>query len=133
MEVCAAGKSKRRKTAPLDSACHEGGLRGSAGRIEWCGQSPLFCGLAWLRGPALPRPNEGLLYQSDETCPGSLAVLSLCAMFPAVEYEHALDGHAATGKRDQASFDIEGQRRLADVEAQLNGGGDLVHVLPARS
>ena len=71
--------------------------------------------------------------QRDQTCPGSLAVLSLRAMFPADEYEHALGGHAATGKRGQASFDIQGQRRGADVEAQLNGSGDLVHVLPAGS
>jgi len=44
--------------------------------------------------------------QGGETCPGSLAVLCLCAMFPAVEYEHAFGGHAATGKRGQARFDI---------------------------
>src|SRR5262245_20938425 len=97
------------------------------------GQSPLCSRPARLRRFACPGPNGGLLNQRGETSPSGVAVLSLCAMFPAVEYEHALGGHAAACKSGQARFDRVGKRRRADVEAQLNGGGDLVHLLPARS
>src|SRR4030095_2871570 len=97
------------------------------------GQSPLLSGPARLGGFARPRPNGGLPNQGGETGPGGVAVLSLRAMFPAVEYEHALGSHAAACKIGQARFDRVGKRRGADVEAQLNGGGDLVHLLPAGS
>src|SRR5262245_30467769 len=97
------------------------------------GQSPLFSGPAWLRRFAQPRPNGGLLNQGGEAGAGGVAVLSLCAMFPAVEYEHALGSHAAACKSGQTRFDRVGKRRGADVEAQLNGRGDLVHLLPAGS
>ena len=95
------------------------------------GQSPLLRGSARLRGPALPWPDGGLLNQGDETCPSSLSVLSLRAVLPAVEYKHAIGGHATAGKHCQAGFDVWGKRRDTDVEAQLDGRRHLVHVLPA--
>ena len=69
-------------------------------------QSPLLRGPARLRGPALPGLDGGLLNQGDETCPSGLAVLRLRAVLPAVEYKHAMGGHAATGKHCQAGFDV---------------------------
>ena len=89
-----------------------------------------FAALARPRGPARPGPNGGLLNQRGETCPSGLAVLSLCAMFPAVEYEHAFGSHAATGKRGQTRLDVFRKRRGADVEAQLYGVATLFTFCP---
>src|SRR5687767_4818217 len=97
------------------------------------GEAPLFRGPARLRGLARPGPNGGQLNQGGEPCPGGFAVLRLRAVFPAVEDEHARGRHAAAGKSGQAGFDGEGKGRGADVEAQLDGGRDLVHVLSAGS
>ena len=98
-----------------------------------CGQSPLFGGPARLRGLAWSEPSGGLPNQRGEACPSGLAVLSLRAMFAAVEYQNTLGRHAPTGERGQSRFDVWGKRRGSDVEAQLDGSGDLVHILPAGS
>jgi hypothetical protein len=72
-----------------------------------------------------------LLNQGGETCPSGVAVLCLCAMFSAVENEHALGRHAPARKSAQARFDMWGKRRRADIEAQFNRSGDLVYILAA--
>ena len=47
--------------------------------------------------------------------------------------QHAVEGQALARKALQPSLDLLGKgRRIPDVEAQLNRGGDLVDVLPAR-
>ena len=96
-------------------------------------QSPFLRRLARLRRTARPRPNGGLPNERGETRPGGGAVLWLGAMFPAVEDEHAVGGHAAAGKRGQTRLDVAGSDEPATSKRNSTARGDLVDVLPARA
>ena len=60
-----------------------------------------------------------------------LAVSVLRAVFLGVDDEHAILRHATARDALQSLLDVVGQRRRPQrIEAQLNCGLDLVHILP---
>jgi len=70
---------------------------------------------------------------SDEPGPRGFAVLRLGAVFAAVDQQHLVHAHAGAGQRRQARFHVGRERRRADIEAKLDRGRHLVHVLPTGS
>ena len=62
-----------------------------------------------------------------------LPVLRLRSMLAAVDEQHVVRDHAVAGEIAQTLLHVVGQRRSADVEAQLDRRRHLVDVLPARS
>src|SRR3984893_14779253 len=72
-----------------------------------------------------------LLWPWDETRARGLAVLRLRAMFAAVDQQHAVGTHPASGERDDPLLHVGRQRRLAHVEAELDRRRHLVDVLSA--
>ena len=97
------------------------------------GQTLLSRDPAWLRGLADAGFDGGPSNQFHEPYPRGLAVHGLCAVLAAVECQYAVSRHTASGQRDESGFDVRGQRRSADVEAQFHRRGDLVDVLSAGS
>jgi len=54
-------------------------------------------------------------------------------MLPAIDNQHTVRRHPGPRERDQPFLHVDWQRRRPDIEAQLNGCRDFVHVLTARS
>src|SRR5690348_3827162 len=96
-------------------------------------QTALARGLARPCRPSWRRERlGGAADQVEEALQGVLAVALLGAVALGGDDQDAVAGKAATGEALQALAHRLGQAgRAADVEAELNGGGELVDVLAA--
>src|SRR3954451_528112 len=96
-------------------------------------QPPLACALARPRRAARRRGRlGGAPDQVEEALLGVLAVALLGAVALGGDDQDAIAGQAAAGEALQALAHGLGQAgRAADVEAELDGGGELVDVLAA--
>lgn len=69
--------------------------------------------------------------QLGQALQGVLAILFLGAVLLGLDDDHPVGGDAAVAQGQQAFLVEVGQRRGADIEAQVQCAGDLVDVLPA--
>src|SRR5262249_26007529 len=82
--------------------------------------------------PARTRRHRSAADQFDETRARVLAVARLGAMAVGVDHEHAFAGEPAAGEAFEPRAHVLGKaRRVAHVEAKLNGARKLVDVLSA--
>ena len=72
--------------------------------------------------------------QFVQLCPGLSSIGLLRTVLAGRDDQHAFSRRALAGQRTEALPYVLGKRRrLADIEAQLDGGGDFVDVLAARA
>jgi len=83
------------------------------------------------RDPALPRLSRSA-NQIDQPFKGVLAIAFLRPETPRHDDENAIGGHPPPGEQTQSgSRRVVEVRRVEGIEAELDGGGDLVDVLSA--
>src|SRR5688572_1342991 len=94
--------------------------------------NPLFAraGL-WFGRASFFRTPCGVLQKRAQPRPRRLPVLCLRSMLAAVDEQHIVGDHAAAGEASKAFLHLIGQRRGADIEAQLHRRRDFVDVLAA--
>src|SRR5207248_3097459 len=91
-------------------------------------------GLGWPRCPAQDGRLRGRADHLDQPRARILTVLVLAAVTECRDHDHALTGEPPAGDAVEPRAHVMRQRRrVAGVEAKLNGARDLVHVLPARA
>ena len=97
--------------------------------VMLAGQAPLLGGLRQPgRGAFLGR-NGCQLDQFHQALTRGFAVAGLGAVLAAVDHQHAVGQRLAPGERLETQLHVWRQRRVVDVEAELDRGRHLVDVL----
>src|SRR3569623_988274 len=96
-------------------------------------ESPLPRGRARRGRHALLARLRDAAYQLAQAVQRVLAILLLAAVLLSLDDDHTLLADAMVFQQQQAVLEKLGQRRGIDIETQMNGGGELIDVLSART
>src|SRR3569833_1611596 len=96
-------------------------------------ETPLPRGLARLGRHALLARHRDAAYQLAQAVQRVLAILLLAAVLLRLDDDHTLLADAMVFQQQQAVLVKLGQRRGIDIETQMDGGGELIDVLSART